>query len=124
EIALPEELALRGVHVLGVQRVVVVELARLEANHSSAGVGQREEQSAREVVVAAPVGEAGRGELGRCEPLLPGLSRECLAARGEAEPVLAADLLAQAAAGQVVARERACGRVPEVPLVVARGGGE
>src|SRR5207237_5279692 len=121
EIPLPEELALRRVHVLRVQRVVVVELARLEADHPSPRVGEREEEATREVVVAAPVREAGRRELGRREPLLPRLVRERPAARREADPVLAADLLAEAAPRKIVAREGARGRVPEVPLVVARG---
>ena len=41
-------------------------------------------------------------------------------AQREAEPVLAADLLPEAATGEVVPRERAGLRLPEVPLVEAR----
>src|SRR5205085_12390290 len=116
EIALPEELALRGVHVLRVQRILVVELARLETDHASPRVGEREEETAREVVVAAPVCEAGRRQLLRREPLLPCLVRQRPAARREPESVLAADLLAEASSREVLARERARRRVPEIPL--------
>ena len=48
--ALVEELRLLRVHVLAGQRVVVVELARLEAEHAAARVGEREHQPALEVV--------------------------------------------------------------------------
>ena len=63
QVALAEELALGRVDVLRAQRVVLAQLARLEAAHPPARVGQREEQAPVEVVVAAPVDEPGRGEL-------------------------------------------------------------
>src|SRR5262249_32743392 len=117
QVALAEEIALGRVDVLRAQRVVFVELPRLEATHPPARVGEREHQPAREVVVAAAVDQAGADELAAREALAgrrPGGSRP---ARREAEPELTAYLLPQAAAGQVVARERAALGLPQMPLV-------
>ena len=47
-------------------------------------------------------------------------ARERGAARGEAEPELAADLLAEVARGEVLARERAALGLPQEPLVEGR----
>src|SRR6185503_17892652 len=69
----------------------------------------------------AAVHEPGGRELSRSEAFLARLSRQRLAARREAEPVLVADLLAEGAARQVLAcRCAGCG-IPEVALVEARG---
>ena len=107
QVALAEELALGRVDVLRAQRVVLAQLARLEAAHPAARVGEREEQPPREVVVAAPVDEPGGGELRRGEALLARLARQGRAAGREPEPVLAADLFAEPAALEVRARRPA-----------------
>ena len=60
---LVEELPLRRVDVLPAQRVVVTQLPRLEADDSTARIGEREQQPLREVVVPARVREAGAAEL-------------------------------------------------------------
>ena len=57
EIALAEQLALGRVDVLRLQRVVIVEFPRLEAADAAARVGEREDDAALEVVVAAAVRE-------------------------------------------------------------------
>ena len=62
-VALLEQLALGRVDVLPLQRVVVVELARLEPDHPAARVGEREHQPRREVVVAALVRQPGGAQL-------------------------------------------------------------
>ena len=56
-VALLEELALRRVDVLALERVVVAEPACLEADHAPARVREREHEPEREVVVAALVRE-------------------------------------------------------------------
>src|SRR5581483_8529112 len=117
---LVEELRLGRVHVLRLQRVVVVEPARLEAEHPAAAVGEREEQPALEVVVAALACEARRAELVEREPLLERLPHERRPAEGEPEPELATDGLLEAAALQVVAGHPADLGVPERPLVERR----
>ena len=63
EIALAEQLALGRVDVLRLQRVVVVELPRLETTHPAARVGERKDDAALEVVVAAAVREPDREQL-------------------------------------------------------------
>ena len=73
---LVEELALGRVHVLAPQRIILVELARLEADDPAACVGQWEHQPAREVVVPAGIREAGIAELVPREALLLRLLRE------------------------------------------------
>ena len=115
--ALVEELRLGRVDVLRAQRVVLVQPPRLEADDAAARVGEREDEPALEVVAAALARQAGGAQLVGGEPLLRRLARERVAAEREAEPELAADLLAEAAPGEVVARERAGLRVPEVALV-------
>ena len=115
-----EELALRRVDVLALQRVVLAQLARLEADDPAASVGEREHQPRREVVVSTRVREAGALQLLAREALLLRLGRET-APRREPEPELPADGLAEAAALEVRAHRRAGGRLPQVPLV-ERGG--
>ena len=66
---------------------------RLEADDAAAGVGEREEQAALEVVVAACAGQARGVQLLGGEALLARLAREQAASGCEAEPKLAADLL-------------------------------
>ena len=102
---------------LPLQRVVVAQLARLEADHPASRVGEREHQPQREVVVAALVREAGRADLVGGESLLPRLRDEPVARR-EPEPELLRDLLAEAALGEVRAHGRTRVRLPEEPLEV------
>ena len=58
-----EELSFGGVHVLPPERIVVVQLARLEADDSAACVREWEHQPLREVIVAARVREPGAAQL-------------------------------------------------------------
>ena len=74
-----EELALGRVDVLAAQRVVLAQLARLEADDPAARVGEREHQPLREVVVPARVRQPGGAQLVGREALLPRL-------RGERRP--------------------------------------
>ena len=111
-----EELALGRVDVLAAERIVVVQLARLEADDPPARVGEREHQPLREVVVAARVRQPGAAQLVGREALLARLLREA-GARREAEAELAADGLAEAAALEVGAHGYAGRRLPEVALV-------
>ena len=113
EVALAEQLALRRVDVLRLQRVVVVELPRLEAAHAAARVGEREDDAPVEVVVAAAVGEPDRAQLVLRVALLQRARREPRPARRIAEPELAADLLAEPAGGEVLARAGAGLGLPE-----------
>ena len=92
--ALREQLGLRGVDVLRLQRVVVVEAPRLEAQHAPARVGEREDEPPLEVVAAAPPGEAGGLQLVCGVALLARLPPERGAADREPEPELAAHLFA------------------------------
>ena len=55
QVALAKELSLGRVDVLGLQRIVLAQLARLEAEHTPTCIGEREEQAPEEVVVAAPI---------------------------------------------------------------------
>ena len=57
--ALLEEVALRRVDVLALERVVLAELSRLESDHPAACVGERKHQPWREVVVTALVRQPG-----------------------------------------------------------------
>ena len=50
---LVEQLALGRVHVLAAQRIVLAQLARLEADDAPARIGEREHEPVREVVAAA-----------------------------------------------------------------------
>src|SRR5262249_8718686 len=120
QVALAEELALGRVDVLRAQRVVLAELPGLEPAYAPARVREREQQPAVEVVVAAPVDEAGRTQLPVGEALLPRLARQGRPTRREPEPVLAADVLAEAAAREVLTRLLAPRRLPQVALVEAR----
>ena len=105
---------------LPAERIVVVQLARLEADDPAARVGEREHQPLREVVVSARVREPGAAQLVGGEALLARLLREP-GARREAEAELAADLLAEAAALEVRAHRDAGRGLPEVALVERRG---
>ncbi len=118
--ALREELRLGRVDVLRLERVVVVEAACLEAQHTAARVGEREDEAPLEVVSPATAGEPGGLELLGRVALLACLAGERRPAQGEPEPELAADLLAQPAAGEVVAGEAPGGGIPQVALVEAR----
>src|SRR5262249_24742200 len=71
--ALAEELALGRVDVLPTQRIVVAQLARLEADDPATGVGEREHEPQREVVVASGVDEARGAQLRVGEALRLGL---------------------------------------------------
>ena len=115
DAALLEEVALRRVDVLALQRVVVAELARLEADHPAARVGERKHEPRREVVVAALVRQPGSAQLLRRESLLARLRREAVARR-EAEPELLRDLLAETAAREIRAHGLSVAAFPEVTL--------
>ena len=117
QVALAEQLALARVDVLRRQRVVVVELARLEAADAAAGVGEREHDPPLEVVVATRVRETNGRELVRGEALGDGSAREHRTSGCVAEPELAADLLAETARGEVL---RARGRPARSPRGPAR----
>ena len=118
--ALLEAVALRRVDVLGLQRIVLAQLARLEAEHAPARVGEREDDALREVVVAAAVDEPGGEQLLAGELALMGLLRQRLRARREAEPERAADLLAEPSPGEVRPRVLGAGRIPQAALVERR----
>src|SRR6478736_1268484 len=117
EVALAEQLALPRVDVLGLEWIVVVELPRLEAPHTAARVGEREDDAPLEVVVAAAVGEPDGLQVLRRVALLERARCEPGAARRIAEPELAADLLLEPAGREVLARRRARVRIPEHPRV-------
>ena len=69
DVRLAEELALGRVDVLAAQRVVLVHLPGLEADHPAARVGEREHEAALEVVQAAPRHEPGGRQLvAACSP--------------------------------------------------------
>ena len=119
--ALLEAVALGRVHVLGLQRIVLAQPARLEAEHAPAGVGEREDDALREVVVAAAVDEPGGEQLVAGELALMRLLRQRLRARREAEPERAADLLAEPSPGEVRPRVLGAGRLPQAALVERRG---
>src|SRR5213078_4333945 len=89
----------------------------LEADDAPARVGDREEQPALEVVVAAAIDQPRAGQLLLHEPTLRGLARERRPARREAEPVFAADVFAEAPTRKVGPRIGAGLRLPEVALV-------
>src|SRR5205085_2941601 len=83
-------------------------------------IEEGKEQSAVEVVVASGADQPGGAQLVAREPLVGGLAGEGRSAERKAEPKLAADRLAETTSCEVVARERAGGRVPQVPLVERR----
>ncbi len=117
QVALLEQIALGRVDVLRLQAIVVVEPPRLEAAHVAARIGERKEQPALEVVVASAVREPGREQIVSREILLLCGACERGAARREAEPERAADVLAEPALLEVGARERTLLAVPEHALV-------
>ena len=94
-----------------------MQLARLEAAHVAARVGEREDEAAREVVVAAAVREAGGEQLLLRVALLERAPAERRAAGCEAEAELLAHVLAEPTAGEVLARERAPVALPQHALV-------
>src|SRR5207244_2613122 len=97
QVALAEEIPLRRVDVLRAQRVVLAQLARLEATDPPARVGKREQEAADEVVGAATVDQAGAGEL--VTRVVLGERTPCERGRpgGQAEAELAADGLLEPA---------------------------
>ena len=97
EVAFPEDVALRRVDVLPTKRIVLEQLARLEADDSSSGVGEREHESPAEVVVAARGREPGRLELVERVALGERLLRQRRPAGRESDSELAADGLAETA---------------------------
>ena len=115
DAALLEQLALGRVHVLPLERVVVVELPRLEADHPATRVGEREHQPLWEVVVATLIREARRPQLVGREALLLRLGREA-ATRREPEAELLRDLLSEPAAREILAHRLARRPFPQVPL--------
>src|SRR5581483_8394633 len=119
--ALAEELRLARVHVLSGERVVVVELPRLEPEHLAACVGEREHEPPLEVVLAASACKTRRRKLVPSEALRERLSHERVSAERQTEPEDACDLLAEPTPLQVVACVRANLRLPQRTLVV-RGG--
>ncbi len=115
--ALAEELALRRVHVLCRDRVVVPHAPRAEAEDPAARVGEREDEPPGVGVVAAAVDEADGDEVLLREALGASLLGEHRPAGREPEPVLAAHGLREAPTRQVLTRLGAGGRVPEVALI-------
>ena len=113
--ALLEQLALGRVDVLSLERVVVVELPGLEADHPAARIREREHQPRREVVVAALVGQPCGPQLVRGEPLLARLGGEPRPRR-EAEPELLRDVLTEPATREIRADGLAVGPFPQVAL--------
>src|SRR5262249_35217066 len=101
-------------------RIVLAELPRLEPEHSSARVREREQEATREVVVPASVDESRCDELLAREPAIHRLAHERRAAEGEPEPELTATVRAEPSPCEVVARDRARLRGPEVALVEGR----
>jgi hypothetical protein len=89
-----------------------------EAGDPAARVRERKHEPPREVVVAAPVGEAGGAQLVLREPAGDRLLCQCRPRRGEPESELAARLLAEGPAGEVFAHGTAGRRLPEASLVV------
>src|SRR5581483_9449395 len=81
----------------------------------------REDEPALEVVAPALPRQPRCAQLVDGEPLLRCLAHERRPAGREPEPEFAADLLAETAAREVVARQRAALRIPEVALVERRG---
>src|SRR5205814_889253 len=104
DVTLLEQPAFGRVDVLRLERIVFAQLARLEAEHAPARVGEREHDALREVVVPATVDEARGEQLLLREPALGSLLRERLPAGCEPEPERPADLLAQTAPGKILAR--------------------
>src|SRR5438270_169017 len=82
------------------ERVVVVNLPRLEAADTSVSVGQRKQDPPLEIVVAATVRQPDREQLLLGVALLQGARSEPRAARRVAESELAAHLLAEATRGE------------------------
>src|SRR5207302_4394181 len=117
EVALLEEVALGRVDVLRLERIVLVQLARLESAHLAARVREGEHEPAREVVVAALSHETCCAQLLLLEAFLQRAARERRPTGRVAEPELPAHVLPEAAAGEVLAREGAGVAVPEHALV-------
>ncbi len=119
DAALLEEIALGRVDVLALQRIVFTQLARLEADHPAARVGEGEHEPGREVVVAALVRQPGGAQLLVREPLLACLRGQAVAGR-EPEAELLRDLLAETAAREIGAHRLPVGALPEVALEEGR----
>src|SRR5215218_10437933 len=117
--ALAEKLALGRVHILRLDRVVVVEAPRAEAKHPAARVREREDEAPGVVVVATAVDEAGCDQLVLGIALGASLPRELVPARREPEAEVAADLLRESTLGEITAGGLAGGGIPEVAAVEA-----
>ena len=115
DVALLEEVALGRVDVLALERVVVVQLARLEADHAPPRVCEREHQPLWEVVPPALVREARSAQLVGAETLLPGLAGKSVSRR-EAQPEFLRHRLAESAARQVGPHGLSIRSFPQVPL--------
>ena len=88
-----EELRLGRVDVFRGERIVVVQLARLEAEHAPLAVGKREQEPALEIVVPALPRQSRRAQLLAGEALLESFPRQRGPAERETEAELTADLL-------------------------------
>jgi hypothetical protein len=117
--ALVEEIALGRVDVLPAQRVVLPELPRLEAHDATPRVRKREHETPREVVAPAHGHEPGSAQLVLREPTLARLLGKPATGR-QPEPELLRDLLAEPAAGQVLANGRSPLSLPEQALEEGR----
>src|SRR5205823_8937374 len=76
QVALAEKLPFGRVDVFRLERVVLAQLPCLEADDAAARVGDREEQPALEVVVAAAIDQSRACQLLPREVTLRGLARE------------------------------------------------
>ena len=116
---LVEEVTFGRVHVLAAKRVVLAQLARLEAHHPAARVGEREHEAPREVVASPHCHEPRGPQFVLREPALARLLGET-APRREAEPELLGDLLSQSAPREVLADICSAFTLPEQPLEEGR----
>ena len=96
-----EQLGLRRVDVLRLDRIGVGEPPRAEAEHPTLAVGERKDEPRAEVIVSPSVGEACGGELLARVPLRGRLARQDVPAGGEAEAEAAGGFLLEAAACQI-----------------------
>src|SRR5262249_5063389 len=99
------------------QRVVVVELSRLEAPYAAARVGEWEHDTALEVVVPPAVAQPDCAQLVLRVALLHGARREPRRARRIAEPELAADLFLEPPRRGAAPRARRRRGLPQRPRV-------
>src|SRR5262249_55586961 len=117
---LAEELALRRVDVLAAERVVLAQLARLEADDAAARIAEREHEPPLEVVAAAAADQARGSELRLAESSLAGLAHQLTAPRRQTEPELPPPLLVQTAAREIAAYRRPGRALPQTSFVERR----